>query len=113
MRRKRTDSYAIASLACSLSACFGTFLAGSITGIILGKKSRARVAADPELDGEGLARAGIVLGWVGTAFGLFLLLSVLAGMFSSVSSSGSFDRELVVRLPVVAGPAGDDRQAIE
>jgi hypothetical protein len=87
----RTDGYAIASLVCSASAFFGTFLFGSVIGIILGKMSKARLAADPDLEGDGLAQTGMVLGWVGIALGLvFLLLGV--AMFSSVSRGSGIMR---------------------
>ena len=41
-----------------------------------------RIAADPTLGGEGLARAGIIVGWVGLAIGavfLMLFLTVFSG----------------------------------
>jgi hypothetical protein len=85
----RTDGFAIASIVCSASAFFGTFVFGSVLGIIFGKMSRARLAADPDLEGEGLAQTGIIVGWVGVALGLVFLLLGMA-MFTSVArSSGS------------------------
>ncbi len=78
----RTDGYAIASIACSVVAFFGAFIIGSVLGIIFGKMAQTRLAADPTLQGEGLAQAGIILGWVGLAVGavfLLLFLTVLSG----------------------------------
>lgn len=83
----RTDAYAIASLACSASAFLGTFLIGSILGIIFGKMSRTRLAADPALEGEGLARTGILLGWVGIGIGVLFLLLGFA-MFAPMTRFG-------------------------
>jgi hypothetical protein len=80
----RTDGYAIASLVCSASAFFGTFIFGSVLGIVLGKMARKRLAANPEVEGDGLAQTGIVLGWVGVGLGLVFLLLGMA-MFSSVT----------------------------
>lgn len=78
----RTDGYAIASIVCSVGAFFGAFIVGSILGIVFGKMARERLAADPTLAGEGLAQAGIILGWVGLAVGvavLMLFLTVFSG----------------------------------
>jgi hypothetical protein len=78
----RTDGYAIASIACSAVAFFGAFIIGSILGIVFGKMAQARLAADPTVGGEGLAQAGIILGWVGLAVGavmLMLFLTVFSG----------------------------------
>ncbi len=85
----RTDGYAIASIVCSASAFFGTFLIGSIAGIILGKMARKRLAANTELEGEGLAQTGIILGWIGVALGFVFVLLGMA-MFSSVTRSSGF-----------------------
>jgi len=78
----RTDGYAIASIACSAGAFFGAFIVGSILGIVFGKMAQPRLAADPTLGGEGLAQAGIILGWVGLVVGavvVMLFLTVLSG----------------------------------
>ncbi|MGH8993076.1 MAG: DUF4190 domain-containing protein [Acidimicrobiia bacterium] len=69
----RTDGYAMASIACSAVAFFGAFIVGSVAGIVLGNMARKRIAADPSLAGEGLAQAGIILGWVGLAVGALML----------------------------------------
>jgi hypothetical protein len=73
----RTDGYAIASIACSAVAFFGAFIIGSIAGIVFGKMAQDRIAADPTLQGEGLAQAGIILGWVGLVVGALFLMLVL------------------------------------
>ena len=73
----RTDGYAIASVACSAGAFFGAFVVGSILGIVFGKMAQTRIAADPGLGGEGLAQAGIILGWVGLAVGVVILAAFL------------------------------------
>ncbi|MGH8993077.1 MAG: DUF4190 domain-containing protein [Acidimicrobiia bacterium] len=82
----KTDGYAIASLVCSVSAFFGTVIFGSILGIIFARMARTRLAANPEVEGEGLARIGTILGWVGVGF---FLVFVLAGgmLFGSVARS--------------------------
>ncbi len=55
---------------------------GSIAAIILGYSARKEIARTPGLEGDGLAAAGIILGWIGLAFvvvGFFLLLAIVAG----------------------------------
>ena len=82
----RTDGFAIASLLCSASAFFGTFIVGSVLGIVLGKKARTRLAADPDLEGDGLAQTGIILGWVGVALALVVFVLGMT-LFASVTRS--------------------------
>ncbi|MGH9041255.1 MAG: DUF4190 domain-containing protein [Acidimicrobiia bacterium] len=84
----RTDGYAIASIVCSASAFLGTFVFGSILGIILGRMSRTRLAADPDLEGEGLAKTGVLLGWVGVGLAVLFLLLGLAMFAPAARSSG-------------------------
>ncbi|MGH9041254.1 MAG: DUF4190 domain-containing protein [Acidimicrobiia bacterium] len=76
----RTDGYAIASIVCSIGAFFGVFIVGSILGIVFGRMARERLAADPSLAGEGLAQAGVILGWVGLAVGVVILAVFLAAV---------------------------------
>ena len=84
----RTDGYAIASLVCSASAFFGTFVFGSILGIIFGRMARTRLAANPEVEGEGLARTGTILGWVGIGLAVLVLLAGVAMFAPMTRSSG-------------------------
>src|SRR5215210_564783 len=59
----RTDPYAIASIACAVANFFGIFLIGAILGIVFGKMAQKNIARNPALEGEGLARMGIIVGW--------------------------------------------------
>jgi hypothetical protein len=77
----RTEGYALASIICSVAAFFGAFIVGSILGIVFGKMAEARIAADHTLGGEGLAKAGIIFGWVGLAVGV-----VFVGLFLTIFS---------------------------
>jgi hypothetical protein len=79
-----THALAIVSLILSILGLVGVLpLIGSIGGIISGRIAQREILEKPEMHGgEGLARAGIVLGWVGVAIGLLLVcLAVLAILF--------------------------------
>jgi hypothetical protein len=81
----RTEGLAIASLICSIAAFVFIPLVGSILGIVLGSAARRRIKEDPSLQGADMARAGIIVGWVGLALiVLFIVfLIVLASSFRS------------------------------
>ena len=85
----RTEPYAIASIVCAIANFVGVFFVGAILAIVFGKMSEKRIAENPALDGAGLARTGIVIGWVGLAFGLgMILLGITAlGIFTSSGPS--------------------------
>jgi hypothetical protein len=74
------NGFAIASLVASV-ALFGF---GSFLGIVLGHVARRQIArTGGRQDGEGLATAGIILGWIGLAVGLacvigFIVLATVA-----------------------------------
>lgn len=84
----RTDPFAIASIACSVANFVGAFFVGAILGIVFGRIAEKNIAADPALEGASLARAGIIVGWVGVGVvAAFLLLGVTVfGLFSGVFS---------------------------
>jgi hypothetical protein len=74
---QRTSGYAIASLILGIAGFFVFPIVPSILAIVFGQKAREEFRRDPTAGGDGLATAGIVLGWVGlalTAIGLFFLL---------------------------------------
>ncbi|WP_376791247.1 DUF4190 domain-containing protein [Thermoflexus sp.] len=84
---KTTSGKAIASLVLSILGLVGVLpIIGPILGIILGHQARSEIANRPEaLTGEGLARAGIILGWVGlalTALGIICGLLIFGGTIS-------------------------------
>jgi hypothetical protein len=50
---------------------------GSILGIVFGNVARRRIGDDPTLGGDELARAGIIVGWIG----LGLILAAILALF--------------------------------
>ena len=82
----RLDPYAITSLACAIAAFFGPIVIGSVLGIVFGRMALRRIATDPGLEGTSMARAGIMIGWVGLALvGLFVLFAVIPLLFALFS----------------------------
>ena len=73
--RRRTNSLAVASLICGLSQPF--LGVTTIPAIILGYAARGQIRRSGE-DGNGLATAGLVLGWVGLTIGVLIVLFVVA-----------------------------------
>src|SRR5207249_7001591 len=61
---RRTDGYATASLILAISSFVVFPLIPAIVAVILGSKAKQRIAADPTLEGEGMAKAGVIVGWV-------------------------------------------------
>lgn len=80
----RTDGQAITSLVLGIVGLIMCPLIPSIIAVIIGNQARQRLAADPSLQGEELARVGVILGWIGiglsalgaVAFVLFFFVSV-------------------------------------
>ncbi|MFZ8844538.1 DUF4190 domain-containing protein [Thermoflexus sp.] len=81
----RTSGKAIASLILSLLGLVGVLpLIGSILGIIFGNQAKGEIArSGGDLAGEGLAQAGVIIGWVGlalTVIGTICVLLYLGGI---------------------------------
>ncbi len=81
--KRKTSGLAVASLVCSCATLVAGPL-GAIPGIICGHLARARLRRDPSLGGQGLAKAGLIVGysllgvmvvWMG-----FLVLALVKGM---------------------------------
>ncbi len=80
----RTSGKAIASLVLSLLGLVGVLpLIGPIVGIILGNQAKSEIArSDGTLTGDGLAQAGVILGWVAlalSAIGVICALLIFGG----------------------------------
>ena len=79
-----TNGKAIAALVLGVAGFVFFPLVPSILAIVLGGQARAEIRGNPAEDGDGLAQAGVILGWVGVGMcvlmGLFLLMVVGAGV---------------------------------
>lgn len=78
----QNEGFAIASLACAIGGLTVIPLIGSILGVVFGRIAQTRIAQNPSLQGESMARAGVIIGWVGiglaiAAFLVVLLLTIL------------------------------------
>jgi Domain of unknown function (DUF4190)/zinc-ribbon domain len=71
-----TSGKATASLVLGIAGFLVFPVVCSILAIVLGAQAKREIAADPRLSGEGMATAGLVLGWVGLAFVAVALLLV-------------------------------------
>jgi hypothetical protein len=89
----RTSGLAIASLVLGIVGLVAVPLVASIIAIVLGKSAQRDIRRDPRLGGDGLASAGIVLGWIGVGLVVvgLLLFVALAGC---AASSGVGDVEI-------------------
>jgi Domain of unknown function (DUF4190) len=72
-RPPRTEPMAIVSLILSLVG-LATCGATALPGAILGHVAMRKIRNDPQLEGEGLAKGGIIAGWI--IFGLAFLFWV-------------------------------------
>jgi hypothetical protein len=69
-----TDGYAVASISCAIAALFAAPVVGSIGAIYFGKRSQENIRRNPGLQGEGLAQAGIWIGWASIILGVIFLM---------------------------------------
>ncbi|SCE46599.1 protein of unknown function [Streptomyces sp. DvalAA-14] len=74
----RTNGKAIAALVCSLAGS-GLCGVGSVVAVVLGHSAKREIAANGD-DGDGLATAGLWIGYLGIAsWALLFVFSVIAG----------------------------------
>ena len=79
----KTNGYAIASLVLSLVGLCGI---GSILAIVFGNMAKKEIAARGE-GGLGLAKAGIIIGWIGLAGVVLYVLVVIVALGASSGSN--------------------------
>jgi hypothetical protein len=76
--QSRTSGLATSSIVLGIAGLFILPLVAPILAIVFGSKARKEIAADPSIGGAGLARAGVILGWVGLALTVVVLLWFVA-----------------------------------
>jgi len=89
-----TSGMAIASLVLGVSGLTVVPLIGSILALILGYMARNDIRQRPgEVSGEGLATAGIIMGWIAVGLTILAILAgvgfMICGIFGAVGS-GSY-----------------------
>ena len=91
---RKTEQLAVLSLIFSALGlcgfCCGFFMTAAIAGIICGHIALSRIKANPELEGHGLAMAGLIIGYLAVAgwltwILLFGGLAVLQGISESMT----------------------------
>ena len=92
--QRKSEQLAVLSLIFSILGlcgfCCGFFMTAAIAGIICGHIALSRIKANPELEGHGLAMAGLIIGYVAVAgwltwILLFGGLAVLQGISESMT----------------------------
>jgi hypothetical protein len=92
--QRKSEPLAIISLIASVLGlcgfCCGFFLMSAIAGIVCGHIALSRIKANPELEGHGLAMAGLVIGYIAVAGWLIWILlfgglAVLQGITESMT----------------------------
>jgi hypothetical protein len=90
-----THTLAIVSLVLSILGLIGILpLVGSIGGIVSGKIAQQEIAQNPHMHGgDGMARAGVILGWIGVALAILgacivILAFALFIPFGIITTSG-------------------------
>jgi hypothetical protein len=87
---RRTSSLAVVSLVAGLLGWTLAPWLGSIIAIITGHMARAEIRRDPAgLEGDGLAIAGLVLGWAMVLLSLFTVLAVVL-FFGGLAALAAF-----------------------
>jgi hypothetical protein len=84
---RKTEPLAIMSIVFSGIAicgfCCGLFLVAAVAGVVCGHLALSKIKANPELEGHGLAVAGMILGYV--AIGLVLIRILFFGGLATLS----------------------------
>jgi hypothetical protein len=102
-----TNNLAIFSLVASVVGWVAIPLLGHIAGIVLGHMARQEIVRSGGAQGgDGLALAGLIVGYAGLVFSVLSILGVLAflglgigcGLCAFLSTEGGFDGVALLRL---------------
>ena len=84
---RRTEGTAIASLILGIAGLVVCPVICSVLALVFGSQAKGRISNDPSLEGAGMARAGVVLGWIGIGLGALWAILIAAIALSSNSNA--------------------------
>jgi len=86
----RTSSMAIVSLIFGILAYTLLPFVGALVAVICGHSARSEIRRAPAgtLDGDGLALAGLILGWIQLAFTFIAVVFVVLVLLGAIAFSG-------------------------
>jgi len=73
----RTSTLAVVSLIFGILGWLPVPVIGSVVAIVTGHLARAEIRRDPAVEGDGMAIAGLVLGYAAILVGVFLVALML------------------------------------
>jgi len=82
---QKTNGLAIAALVCGIVQFLGFWLLGTIPAIVLGHMARSQIRQRSE-QGAGIALAGLILGYVGIALTVIVVIIIVAAVNSAPPS---------------------------
>jgi Domain of unknown function (DUF4190) len=83
---QKTNTLAVAALICGIVQFLGFWLLGTIPAIVLGHMARNQIRKRNE-QGAGLALAGLILGYVGIALSVIVVIIIIVAVHSAPSSN--------------------------
>jgi len=85
---QKTNGLAITSLISSIAAFVILPFIASIVGVITGHMALKQLRTSGE-NGRGLALAGVIVGWVGVAFGLIAILFIVIAIIAAINGTSA------------------------
>ncbi|MDE2149868.1 MAG: DUF4190 domain-containing protein [Gammaproteobacteria bacterium] len=86
---RRTSVAAVLSMVFGILTWFALPLVGAVIAVICGHVARAEIRnSGGSIDGDGLAVAGLVLGWLNLGFALLIVLLVFGVIGVTIGSVG-------------------------
>lgn len=86
----RTSSLAVVSFIFAILAWICLPFVGALVAVICGHSARAEIRRAPpgSVDGDGLALAGLILGWIQIAMGLAVLAFLILAIAGAIAFGG-------------------------
>lgn len=86
----RTSSLAVVSFIFAILAWICLPFVGALVAVICGHSARAEIRRAPpgSVDGDGLALAGLILGWIQIAMGLAVVAFLILVIAGAIAFSG-------------------------